>query len=137
MTVCNERGFSLIELLLFVIIGAIFIPASIVAFTTVMDRMLIPDYQVKARFYAEQKMEELTSTPYDLLGIRAKDAQPYPSVAGTTGYGLTWEIQHIDPTKNPIQDGTDGNYKRISVFVVSPDSSEYKVDTIVTKRPRS
>jgi len=134
----GNKGFTLIELVTFVIIGGIFLPASMVAFSSVMSNFSMPDYQVRARFYAEQKMEELTSRNYadPLLNLRAKDAEPYPLVSGTADYRWTWEIRYIDPTTNPIQDGSNTNYKRISVYVKAPDASEYKVHTIITRRPK-
>ncbi len=60
----NNKGFTLIELIIFIIVGAIILPASFVAFTSAMKYFSTPDYYVKARFYAEQKMEELTSNTY-------------------------------------------------------------------------
>lgn len=134
----NHKGFTLIELIIFIIIGAIFIPASLVAFTTVMNDLLVPDYQVKARFYAEQKMEELTSKPFtdSSLDVRAKDSEPYP-LYGTTNYRMTWEIQLLNPDTNPLETGSDPNYKKISIYVVAPDSRQYAVSTIITRRPRS
>jgi hypothetical protein len=129
----DQNGLTLIELLAFIVIGAFIIPASIIAFTSVMQYFLKPDYHVKARFYAQQKIEEFTNKPFEDVAIRDMAVEPYP-VIGTTGYRLTWEIHNIDPSTNPIQDGPNPNYKRISVYVVAPDSSLYRVHTIITKR---
>ena len=60
----NNKGFTLIELIIFIIVGAIILPTSFIAFTSAMKYFSTPDYYVKARFYAEQKMEELTSNTY-------------------------------------------------------------------------
>jgi hypothetical protein len=65
----NSKGFTLIELIIFIIIGAIILPASFVAFTAAIKHFSTPDYYVKARFFAEQKMEELTSNTYNCACI--------------------------------------------------------------------
>ena len=62
----RDKGFTLIELIIFIIVGGIFLPLAMIAFTSAMKSASVPDYTVKARFYAEQKMEELTSFSYTL-----------------------------------------------------------------------
>ena len=57
----SYKGFTLIELIIFIIVGAIILPASFVAFTAAIKHFSTPDYYVKARFFAEQRMEEVTS----------------------------------------------------------------------------
>ena len=64
----DKKGFTLIELIIFIVVGAIILPASFVAFTAAIKHFSTPDYYVKARFYAEQKMEEVDKLY--LYGIR-------------------------------------------------------------------
>jgi len=63
----GNKGFTLVELVAFIVIGGIFLPASMIAFTSVMSNFSTPDYQVKARFITEQKVEDLTASSYDAL----------------------------------------------------------------------
>jgi len=60
----NNKGFTLIELVMFIVVGGIFLPASMIAFTSVMNNYSRPDYTIKARFYAEKRMSEITNRLY-------------------------------------------------------------------------
>jgi prepilin-type N-terminal cleavage/methylation domain-containing protein len=127
----NDKGFTLIELIIFIIIGAIFLPASMVAFTSVMSNYSRPDYYVKARFYADKRMAEITSKPYDQMLCSALTADDDP-------YETTCDIQPINPfdlgTKSPSND-----YKRIRISIKDKNSDSLidEVSTIVTKRPNA
>jgi prepilin-type N-terminal cleavage/methylation domain-containing protein len=138
----NKKGFTLIELIIFIIIGAIILPASFVAFTAAIKHFSTPDYYVKARFYAEQKMEELTSNAYNSPNIVVTNTvlDPTPLDAG---FQRRWSICHIlssnpdqcvsyDPTNEP-----NYNYKKLNVSITMPDNSIFDVSTIVTRRPKS
>ena len=138
----NKKGFTLIELIMFIIVGAIILPTSFVAFTSVMKNFSTPDYHVKARFYSEQKIEELTSNTYGSSNIFATTTiiDPTPLDAG---FQRRWDICHILPanpdqcvSNNPANE-SNYNYKKINVSVTMPDNAVYDVSTIVTRRPKS
>jgi len=124
----GNKGFTLIELIIFIVIGAIILPAAFVAFTSAIQHFSTPDYYVKARFYAEQKMEELTSYTYTAVPASNSDV-PY------TNYQRSWNISLIDSSLNVS--GSDVGYKRIIISVTMPDGAIYDVSTIVTRRPKS
>ncbi len=143
----SKRGFTLIELIVFIIVGAIILPASFVAFTAAMQHFSTPDYYVKARFIAEAKMEDITSRAFDDLPAE----------------NTTWPDVRFDSTNNDsmgicirfcAQDYINYKWmwkiancsfgsldssvcKKIDVSVRMPDGSEYAVSTLVTKRPKS
>jgi hypothetical protein len=123
----NSKGFTLIELIIFIIVGAIILPTSFVAFTSAMKYFSTPDYHVKARFYTEQKMEELTSYTYTAIPSPGNDVPD-------TNYQRSWNVSLIDSSFNAS--GSDVGYKKIVVTVVMPDSTLYDVSTIVTRRPK-
>lgn len=152
-------GFTLIELIIFIVVGAIFLPASFIAFTTAMQHFSRPDYYVKARFLAEQKMEELTSNSYDCVctsmtpnpsGLCKLGPNRYDCTVGMgsdvpeLSWTRTWSVcyvtsDNIDPVSGC---STSYNaYKRISITVDPPSSGtdypDYIVKTLVTKRPKS
>jgi prepilin-type N-terminal cleavage/methylation domain-containing protein len=141
----NRKGFTLIELIIFIVVGAIILPASFVAFTSTMKYFSTPDYYVKARFFAEQKMEELTSNAYNSPNIVATGS-PTPVIDPTpldAGFQRRWSICLIVPL-TPDQcvsyaptDEPNYNYKKIVVSITMPDNSVYDVATIVTRRPKS
>jgi prepilin-type N-terminal cleavage/methylation domain-containing protein len=153
----SKKGFTLIELVIFIVIGAIVLPASFVAFTAAIKHFSTPDYYVKARFFAEQKMEELTSNPYccvclNYTSLTCPSACPASSSSCTiesndsvwrdtpeTGFIRTWEICYV--TSGAIDpngcSSSETDYKRIRVGITPPSGPDYVVKTIVTKRPKS
>jgi prepilin-type N-terminal cleavage/methylation domain-containing protein len=126
----SKKGFTLIELIVFIVVGAIILPASFVAFTAAIQHFSTPDYYVKARFYAEQKIEMLTSYTYTDSALDPVPGSDTPEI----GYPRTWNISFIDSTLAP---SSNVGYKKIVVSVAMPDGSIYDVSTIVTKRPKS
>jgi prepilin-type N-terminal cleavage/methylation domain-containing protein len=126
----SRKGFTLIELIIFIVVGAIILPASFVAFTAAIKHFSTPDYYVKARFYAEQKMEMLTSYTYTDPALDPGPGSDTPE----TGYPRTWNISFIDSTLAP---SSNVGYKKIDISVTMPDGSIYDVSTIVTRRPKS
>jgi hypothetical protein len=137
----NKKGFTLIELVIFIVVGAIILPASFVAFTAAIKHFSTPDYNVKARFFAEQKVEEITRNTFDSVSIVN---QSYNPISGYTNYQWKWMI--CNTGSNEINLGCSAGhsvtadysyYKRIEVTILMPDSSTYDVYTLITKRPKS
>lgn len=143
MSRLNDKGFTLIELIIFIIIGAIFLPVSMIAFTSVMNNYSRPDYYVKARFYADKRMAEITSNAYDNItaaGLSCSATSP-PAVftaesAPDNGYTTGCVIELINPNDLSTTSPTSIYYKRITVTVrYSGLLSDYTISTIVTRRP--
>lgn len=141
MSRLNSKGFTLIELIIFIIVGAIILPASFVAFTAVIQHFSTPDYYVKARFFAEQKMEEITSNGFGSVLIVD---QPSTPIAGYSDYQWSWTVCNTgsDEINLLCSESHDSSlpdypyYKRIDVAVLMPDNEVYDVSTIVTRRPK-
>lgn len=126
----GDKGFTLIELVMFIVIGAIFIPASLVAFTSVMSNYSRPDYYVKAKYYADKRMAEVTNRTYDTI----TSAVCVDETQG--GYTIKCTVVTINPddlsTTSP-----SAHYKHVTVRVShSGLLSDYVISTIVTKRPK-
>ncbi|HVN97952.1 MAG TPA: prepilin-type N-terminal cleavage/methylation domain-containing protein [Syntrophorhabdaceae bacterium] len=128
----QSRGFTLIELIIFIVVGAIILPASFVAFTSAMKYFSAPDYYVKARFYTEQKMEELTSYTYTNIAV---PTNPPNNDVPEANYQRNWTTSFIDLSLSIS--GSDVGYKKITVSTIMPDGSVYDASTIVTKRPKA
>lgn len=134
MSRTNDKGFTLIELIMFIIIGAIFLPASMIAFTSVMSNYSRPDHYVKARFYADKRMAEITSKPFDT--ISPSSLNPCPDTDEGGGYTTGCVIELINPNDLSTKTPTSIYYKRITVTVrYSGLLSDYTIATIVTRRP--
>ena len=86
------RGFTLIELIVFIVVAGIFIPMAYIAFMAVTRGLLNPGAVVTARFLAERKLEDITKDTY--LNMQAEQAS-YIAVPGYTGYQWRWTIQSI------------------------------------------
>ena len=132
----NDKGFTLIELIMFIIIGAIFLPASMIAFTGVMNNYSRPDYYVKARFLADYRMAKITSKPYDAIKVGLSDL--CPDKTSENGYETECAILAINNDRTISSDQTNNKtpYKRITVTVkYSGLLSDYTISTIVTRRP--
>jgi prepilin-type N-terminal cleavage/methylation domain-containing protein len=144
----SKKGFTLIELIVFIVVGAIILPASFVAFTAAIKHFSTPDYYVKARFIAEAKMEDITSRvfadlPPDNFAYITNNAM-YTNVRDLSGTCIRFCTQDYD---NYQWKWTIANYsfgsldssvcKTADVSVKMPDGSEFAVSTLVTKRPKS
>jgi len=85
------RGFTLIELIVFIVVAGIFIPMAYIAFMAATRGSLNPEAVVSARFLAERKLEDITKDTY--LNLQAEQAS-YIAVPGYTGYQWRWTIQN-------------------------------------------
>jgi Tfp pilus assembly protein PilE len=152
----SKKGFTLIELIIFIIVGAIILPASFVAFTAAMKHFSTPDYYVKARFFAEQKMEELTSYTYNCAciskilnpsGLCQIGSDRYDCSVGIdsdtpeTNWGRTWSICYVpvNDINSSAQCAVYSNYKRFEMTVTPPSGAtdNYVVSTLITRRPKA
>jgi hypothetical protein len=139
----SDKGFTLIELIMFIIIGAIFLPASMIAFTSVMNNYSRPDYYVKARFYADKRMASITNNTYDSItapGLSCSATSPPTTFtaesAPDAGYATGCVIELINPNDLSTTAPTNIYYKRITVTVKYPGLlNDYTISTIVTRRP--
>ncbi|OPY77549.1 MAG: hypothetical protein A4E65_02704 [Syntrophorhabdus sp. PtaU1.Bin153] len=156
----GNKGFTLIELIVFIVLGAIILPTSFIAFSAAIKHFSRPDEHIKARFIAEAKIEQITASPFD---NPPPEATSYGAVMGDAtnldsnsqcirfcgpeyaSYLWRWEIRYIDPASNPVTDvpygtpcsGASCDYRRVSVYIRTPDGSEYSVSTVVTRRPKA
>lgn len=105
-----------------------------IAFTSVMNNYSRPDYYVKARFYADKRMAEITSKPYN--EISPSSISPCPDTDEGGGYKTACVIQLINPFDLSNESPTSDYYKRVTVTVKhSGLLSDYSISTIVTRRP--
>ena len=138
MSRLNCKGFTLIELIIFIVVGAIILPASFVAFTSAIQHFSTPDYYIKARFYAEERIEMITSNAYNVtyFGISVPTGDR-PESLPETGFSRTWSVCYVLPSDiNTCSGSADTNYQKIDVRVTTPSGPDYAVSTLVTRRPK-
>ena len=124
---------------MFIIIGAIILPASFVAFTAVFNHFSTPDYVVKARFYADRKFAELTRYPYSNPYLNEVNETAGEDIANSGGFKWRWKIKYVDPydTAEPFKEvATDNGYKVITVTIKAPDLTEYVMPLLISNRPK-
>ncbi|HOJ43625.1 MAG TPA: prepilin-type N-terminal cleavage/methylation domain-containing protein [Syntrophorhabdaceae bacterium] len=137
-----KKGFTLIELIIFIVIAGLFVPLAYIAFTSVLKSATTPESITKARFLAEQKLEEITKDDFDRIvtNYPPPTSTSYVDIPNNSGYQWKWTIGYITYSGSPpvISDSASPtNYLKIIVYVREPEGYEYVVYTIVTKRPGS
>lgn len=88
----NSSGFTLLELIVFIVVAGIFIPMAYIAFMAVTRASMNPEGIVIARFLAESKLEDITKDTY----LNTQGGQTnYIAVPGYNGYQWRWAIQLV------------------------------------------
>ncbi len=141
----RAKGFTLVELIVFIVVGAIILPASFVAFSSAIQYLSRPGFYLKARFIAEAKMEDITSRsflelPPENATYRNVRGDITNSLSGTCFRFCTDEYDNYEwrwSIDNQSFESLDSSVcKIVTVFVRMPDGSEYDVSSIVTRRPK-
>jgi hypothetical protein len=97
-----------------------------------MNNYSRPDYYMKARFYADKRMAEITNNRYDDIS----PSNPCPDTDEGGGYTTRCIVELINPNDLSPTSLTSIYYKRITVTVkYSGLLSDYVISTIVTRRP--
>jgi len=128
----GNKGFTLIEIIVLIVLAGIIIPVIVVPFATGIRGSGKPEVVATAMYLAHQKMEELTKFDYS----RAPELNPgtYTLPAPPiSGYTWQWVISYVDNNFNAS--GSDVGYKMIRVSVTDPQSSTYNVYSVVTNFP--
>jgi hypothetical protein len=154
----REKGFSLLETIVFIILAALVIPIFYLSTQPVIKDMMTPTSWIKARFVAERKMEELMAYRFNdpTLDVRSL-AYTVPCYNGNTdyaGYDCKLDINYLDCdnpspsnpssrcvgyvgnalTTVPNPPAYTTNYKQIDVTVTGPQGVSYRASSAVTSR---
>ena len=122
--IVNHKGFTLIEVIIFIVVAGIILPVILVPFATSVKESLTPEKVAKATYLAQYKMEELTKNKYDSVKLETQSSD----IPGFSNYRWLWDVTEEVDDKFV-------KYKRILVRVSHPDIGEIKLETWVTKRP--
>jgi len=128
----GNKGFTLIEIIVLIVLAGIIIPVIVVPFATGIRGSGKPEMVTTAMYLAHQKMEELMKFDYS----RAPDLTPgtYTLPAPPiSGYTWQWVISYVNNSFGAS--GSDVGYKMIRVTVTDPQSSTYNVYSVVTNFP--
>ena len=142
----NHGGFSLIELVMSIIILAIMMPLSYVAYSGMTKNMGTPDYAIDARYAAEIQMEQLTRVPFASIATcnnagctnysyhDMNAGGSYPEYAGFKWKCVITPVV-FTPATNKVDDSSSTTMKRIEVDIQAPNGSTYSFHTLVSQRP--
>ena len=138
----NDRGFSLIELIITIIVIAVGVLGLIAALSFTTGRSINAELMTTTTLLAQERMEQLIgdrrSSGYTAASL---DIGTTPATAFSAPYAdYTWtvEICNVDDTLMPTNctDPDDGSgYKRMTVTVVNtrmPEASTVSIVSLVT-----
>ncbi len=129
----KNKGFTLIEIIILIVMAGILIPVIIVPFATGIRSSGKPEMATKAMYLAHQKMEEFMKFQYTNPTLSPTALTVYAAIPDNPGYEWQWEILLVDNNFNPS--GSDVGYKRILVRVKDPQNDTYEIYAVVTRFP--
>ncbi len=135
----GNKGFTLIEIIILIVMAGILIPVIIVPFATGIKGSQKPEMVTTAMYLAHQKMEEFMKFRYLDHALNPTALTPYATISGFSGYQWRWEILFVDSDFNVVGDGIQPSnhrgYKRIMVRVRDPEMTEYTIYSVVAFSP--
>jgi type II secretory pathway pseudopilin PulG len=128
----NNKGFTLIEIIVLIVMAGILLPAIVYPFLVGVKKSGKPEMATTAMYLAHQKMEEFMKFNYSNAALNPTALTPYANSDIPT-YQWQWEIVYVDNNFNTS--GSDVGYKRILVRVKDPESDTYEIYSVVTNFP--
>jgi type II secretory pathway pseudopilin PulG len=132
----KNRGFTLIEVIILIVMAGILLPVIIIPFVTGVKSSGKPEMATKAMYLAHEEMEYRMKYNYgepQLNSINLTACQISPP----SGYQCQYEILYV-PSGDLNAPGAlspDTTYKRIRVRVSDPQNDPYEIYSVVTKFP--
>ena len=160
----NQKGITLIEMLVFIIVAAVVMPVIISPVLTLIKDSTKPEKAVKANFLGQKILEVITANDFPTLTGNSSTPDstehlPPPPPSGVvtdinnaiddttadpswpSDYNYSWDIYYINPV-NPDYDLENEyttaatNYVRIDITVTDPFGRDFNYYSIVTKRKK-
>lgn len=135
----NNKGFTLIEIIILIVMAGILLPTIIVPFVSAVKGSEKPEMATTAMFLTHQKMEEFMKFQYTDTALNPTALTSYAAIAGFSGYEWQWERLYVDSNFNVVGDGIQAmnqrGYKRILVRVKDPMNDTYEIYSVVTYFP--
>ncbi len=128
----NNKGFTLIEIIILIVMAGILLPAIIVPFVSGVRGSGKPEIVTKAMYLGHQRMEEMMKYDYTNAALNPTALTAY-APAPIANYEWQWEIIYVDSNFNVSV--TDVGYKRIFVRLRDPETDTYELYSVVTDFP--
>jgi type II secretory pathway pseudopilin PulG len=133
----GNRGFTLIEIIVLIVMAGILLPAIIVPFATGIKGSGKPEMVTTAMYLGHQKMEEFMKFDYSNPALNPIGLTLYVN-ADISTYQWQWQIEWVVPdsvSNNFNSSATYQEYKRILVRVKDPENDAYEIYSVVTNFP--
>jgi len=127
----GNKGFTLIEIIVLIVIAGIIIPVIVIPFVTGIKESNKPEMVTTAMYYAHQRMEELMKYSYCNSALNVTGGFVAFTTGGEPNYTGQNNIAYVDNTFTAS--GSDVGYKMIQVTVTDPQGSTYNVYSVVTR----
>lgn len=127
-----NKGFTLIEIIILIVLAGILLSAIIVPFATGVKGSGKPEMAATAIYLAHQKMEDFMKFNYSNASLNPTALTPY-AASDISNYQWQWEIIYVDNNFNTS--GSDVGYKRIRVNVRDPQNDVYQIYSVITCFP--
>jgi len=135
----RDKGFTLIEIIILIVMAGILLPAIIVPFVSAVKGSGKPEMVNTAMYLGHQKMEEFMKFQYTDAALNPTALTSYAAITGFSGYEWQWERLYVDSNFNVVGDGIQAvnhrGYKRILVRVKDPMNDTYEIYSVVTYFP--
>ena len=136
----GNRGFTLIEIIILIVLAGILIPVIVIPFVTGVRGSGKPEKVTTAMYFSHQRMEELMKFDYG-AGTTWTTAYADIDPINFPNYQWQWEIVYVPRDNlnatgrlNPYG-GSNAGYKRMMVRVRDPELTTYEVYSLVTDFP--
>ncbi len=130
----GNKGFTLIEIIILIVMAGILLPTIIVPFVTGVKGSQKPEIVTTAMYLGHQRMEEFMKFDYGNAALNPTALTAY-AAAPISGYDWQWEIMYVDNNFANSDLVTNRGYKRILVRVRDPQSDTYPIYSVVTDFP--
>ena len=135
--VVQNKGFTLIEIIIMIVMAGILLPVIVVPFVTGIRESGKPEQVTTAMYLAHQKMEEFMKYNYCNAALNPTALTSYAGIPGFSSYEWQWSIYYVDSNFQNQDLVTDRGYKRILVRVRDPIRdpilSIYEIYSVVTR----
>lgn len=149
MVLKNQKGITLIEMIVFIVVAAVAIPAIVGPVLSLLEESTKPEKAVTANFLGQQILEVITLNNFPTL-TDTSSAPPIPTsesgvedaidaridTSWPADYSRVWSLDYVTADDLDTAQPSATNYVRIDITVTDPDGTDYDYYSIVTKRKR-
>ena len=134
VVISRSRGFTLMELIIFIALAGLLIPTLMLAFHQGVLGMNLPPLLAEAGFVAQEKMEWFLQYDYEAPQVApGQGADEVELAAGGKVYSRKWKISFYDEVSLSSQ--TDTGYKQIDIYATAAELPHaVELHTLITKR---